>query len=1000
MKKSSPRVFTIAPGKRFLPILADAIKNSSLLFEHTKTRPLSDWTILLPTRRAARELTNILAESFGGKSTLMPIIKPIGDLDEENLNNEAGDLPVAISPIAQIFILLDLLKQWANENPLVKLAQEISVSPAQSFSLALSLQQLVNQIETEETNLDRLSDVYHEDLSEHRNAILSLIGLVKIALPQRLYAERKFGQAERRSRMLRLKSEDISAGRFKGPIIAAGSTGTIPATRALLKAIAEHPQGAVILPGLDQHCDEETWQKIEPEHPQFSLKTLIESLNINRDEIAVLGPPSGDRQWLASELMRPSATAEKWQLSITNRKTEIDKAIHGVKYIEAQSRHLEARSIALILRHALETPKQTAALITPDRNLAKRVKAELQRWNISIDDSAGEPLAQYGLADLTMRLLNAIRQNFSAASLVNLFTHQDCHLGFGREAFATMFKQFEIVVLRGYGGSTGIGSINSSFDRAFQSHIKKMRVHPLVQALTDEDWQQLHKLKIFIATALKPLERTTLLPLADQIQCIKNCLETLAPNFDSLLAENQSFAEVIYEIECEAFRHPVCTLEAAGIVISHALQTTPFRSVRTNQNRLAIYGVLEARLLPIDVVILGGLNEGKWPAQPDPGPWLNRSMRKIFSLQQPEREIGVSAHDFAQGFGYDQVYLSWSNRIDGVPHIPSRWILRLLTVLQAANINLETIQDQYWLRLATELDSPTFVLPFAKPKPTPPIAARPTNFSVSGVEKLIRDPYALYASKLLRLESLPKLDQDADAKLRGILFHEAINQWNKQNSLLPPEKSLELLLTEGRKIFAPFENDIEIISFWWPRFVKMATWLIDQEQELRKNIAQVHAEVEGAVSFDIGGTVYHLTARADRIDILRNSSARLIDYKTGEPPSIKQVRSGMSPQLPLEAAILDRSGYKEIGALKCSQMIYLKINGAKAGGKLIDVEADEGQTLVDLGNKHLNEFKTLLREYSKLGQPYYPRANMHLETDVSDFDHLSRYAEWILAAQL
>jgi ATP-dependent helicase/nuclease subunit B len=551
--------------------------------------------------------------------------------------------------------------------------------------------------------------------------------------------------------------------------------------------------------------------------------------------------------------------------------------------------------------------------------------------------------------------------------------------------------------LRGYGAAAGLHGIEAAFNRAFQAYQKNIRAHPLVRSLNDDDWQILHRFTLQIIALLRPLADRNVAPLADQLQRLRNTLMAIAPNVNQKLSENQEFVEAMYEIESEAGRHPNCTLDGAGIVVANILRSTPHRSANANQHRLAIYGVLEARLLPIDVVILGGLNEGKWPAQPDTGPWLNRKMRKIFGLQQPEREIGVSAHDFAQGLGYDTVYLTWSKRIDGAPQIPSRWILRLQAVLHAAGVGLSTIQNESWSKLAAAIDSPREIIPNGKPKPTPPVHSRPTYFSASSVEKLIRDPYAIYASKILRLEPLPDLDQQADPALRGTLFHEAINYWNKQNQTLGVEQSFDLLISEGRKLFAPFSEDAEITSFWWPRFIRMARWLVSQEQEFRKNLKENHSEITGTLTFEISKISHHISARADRIDVLRGGGARIIDYKTGQPPTAKQVHSGMSPQLPLEAAVLELSGYKELGALMCLEMVYLQINGASAGGKEIGIKPTKDESLSGLGKRHLAEFKKLLGEYLKPDQPYYPRSNLQFESDKSDYDHLSRYAEWILA---
>jgi ATP-dependent helicase/nuclease subunit B len=1002
MTTHASSVFTIAPGGDFLRVLAKYILEGFPLAENVPKPPLSDWTILLPTRRAARELNTILAELCGRKALLLPRIKPFGDLDEDRLqvDDETGDLPKAISRTGQLFTLLSLLEEWAQGNPQITLARDILSSKSQTLGLATSLLKLITQIETEETNFEKLEEAYNSDLSEHRNAILSIIGLLKIALPQKLNAENLLGSAERRSRLIRLEAQRISRGAAQAPIIAAGSTGTIPATRALLKAIADYPQGAVVLPGLDQHMNDTAWLAITAEHPQYSMKALIGELDVTRQDILLLGKANGNRNWLTSEVMRPSNTAEEWHINLKGRATDMAAAVENIRLIEAPDRHSEARSIALILRHSLETPKQTAALVTPDRDLAKRVKAELTRWDIIIDDSAGEPLIQFGLASLAASLLEAASNEFSPASLISLLYHPLCDLGLGREKLLSRLHQLEIAVLRGYGGFTGLDGLRLAFERARESRRKKLRAHPLVAVLQEEDWQELHHLTLQISAALQPLVTKSEAPLLTHLQIFTSCLNSLAPAPDLAHPENQAFSEIMMELQGEAARHPASSFAAASVVILHMLRTEQFRSKQVAHPRLAIYGVLEARLIPSDIVVLGGLNEGKWPAQPDPGPWLNRTMRGIFGMQQPERDIGVSAHDFTQGLGYDKVYLTWSKRIEGAPQVPSRWILRLQTILQTAGLTSDYADDKEWVRLSELLDEPEAVMPLGKPKPKPPVAARPTRFSVSAVEKLIRDPYAVYAEKILRLESLAPIAQSADAALRGNIFHEAIGNWNKMQANVLASNPLSLLIEEGRKAFAPLIHDPDIASFWWPRFVRMAKWLANQEIEFREEPIRVHAEIEGRIEFDIGSVSHSLTARADRIDVLQSGTARIIDYKTGIPPSNKQVLSGMKPQLPLEAAILANCGFEKMNALMTDQLVFFHISGGTEEGKIIEIKPEKEKTLTETGLDHLSWFKKLLSSYQNEEQQYFPRANMFKEEDISDSDHLSRYAEWILAGEL
>jgi ATP-dependent helicase/nuclease subunit B len=1000
MKKGLPSVFTIAPGNNFLSVLADQILAGFPLDETDSIPPLSTWTILLPTRRAARELADILDRNSSSKAVLLPQIKPIGDIDEDHIFSHLsdGDLPPAISRSGQLLNLINLLDQWAKENPQISLAQEIRHSESQTLNLAVSLLQLHDQVEIEETNFDKLAEAYDADLSDHRNAILSLINLLKIDLPAQLHRENLMSPLARRSKLIRLEAQRIAQGEMRAPLIVAGSTGTVPATRALLKSISLYKEGAVILPGLDLVLDENAWQKISSDHPQFALKTLIEELNVTRQEVRTLGAAPNDRVWLCSELMRPTATAEQWHINLKGHPQKIENAIDGLHLIEASDRHKEARIIALILRETLEHDGRSAALITPDRDLARRVKTELQRWDISIDDSAGEPLARFGLTSLAFAMLACVTDGISFSTLLGLLSHTDCNFGIDREDYQKRLRNLEVAVLRGYGDNFGLDGLDRSYKRAIEGRRLKQRSHPLVGQMTDEDWSNLHQLVLMITATLMPLSSAGHQRLNISVDMISDCIQSLAPAADWTDPANMKLAEILFDLKSQSHRFDNATFISASLILNHMMQSEMVRNGLTSHSRLAIYGVLEARLISTDVTILGGLNEGKWPTQPNPGPWLNRKMRTIFGMQQPERDIGVSAHDFAQNFGANLIYLTWANRIEGAPHIPSRWILRLQTVLKVADASIAGSLSKNWAMLAHAIDQPDAIIPNRKPKPAPPIAARPIQLSVSAVERLIRDPYALYASRVLRLQELPLLTKAVDAPLRGTLFHAAIDEWNRQQPECLADNSLELLIASGRKIFEPFEDDLEVTIFWWPRFIRIAKWLNRSEIGRREMSARVYAEIEGRTEFDVAGTNHILTARADRIDILKNGKARIIDYKSGTLPTAKQIKSGMKPQLPLEAAILALGGFGPLSKMVSDEVLILHINGADEDGEERQVNTDE-LTPTELGLVHFAALKRLFQSYRNPTQAYFPRANMFKEEEASDYDHLSRFAEWMLAGE-
>ncbi len=946
-------------------------------------------------------LGKILAKASDKQTLLLPKIQPIGDIDAEDFLSDDASLQVhqAISRTGQLLMMLDLLKDWALQNPHLSIAGEISTSALKSLNLATSLLELFDHMEVEETNLENLAEAYQADLSEHRTSILTVLELLKIKLPQKLKDEKLIGPSARRSLLIRLEAERIASAKLKGPIIAAGSTGTIPATRHLLKTIACHPQGAVVLPGVDQYMADDQWGMIGPDHPQFTLRTLIASLGVERHEIITLGQTDVSRTILSSEIMRPSASTDTWHTVLPSLKGQLETALHGLNLVSARDRHLEARSIALIMRKALETPHKTAALVTPDRDLALRVKSELLRWDINIDDSAGTPLTNHGLASLAALSLRSLSNGLKSADILAVLAHADCTLGFTRDELLRQLRHFEIVVLRGFANDIGPEGWQLAFARAKQAKQSKARLHSLAMSLTDEDWNLLAEFVEKLTEIFTRFGAQTESGNLHFISGFKALLMQLAPDADWSKPANQIFKNVLEQLEKEAHRLATSTLQDWLEIVLHILEQQTLPSSDVTHPRLSIYGVLEARLLHADIMIVGGMNEGVWPVQPDSGPWLNRPMRSIFHMQQPERDIGAAAHDFVQALGFKTVYITWCQRLQKSPQIPSRWILRLQTVLAAAGLSA-TLQDgQFWLELAHSLDAGAVMMPVGKPKPCPPIATRPRQFSVTEVEKLIRDPYAIYAKKILKLEPLPVLSREPDAALRGTLFHNALKIWNERM----PEKSFDAnlagLIEAGEEAFANLHDDPEIKIFWWPRFARIAQWLAKQDIELRTTVQNVFAEVQGSLTFSVGAISHILTARADRIDIFRNKSARILDYKSGKPPTAKEVISGISPQLPLEAAILSKNGFKTIGPALVEEFLYVQITGSNPAGDLKYIDPGLNLTIDELAQKHLSGFQQLLSRYQNKSQAYLPRVAIQKDRDFSDYDHLSRHLEWILAGE-
>jgi ATP-dependent helicase/nuclease subunit B len=982
------QLYTIAAENPFLRVLA-----KWLLAEAAE---LSRATVLVPNRRSARALEAVLLQESGKPAMLLPNIKPIGDIDEDLIADSLPEdgIDNALHKTAHLHAILNVVMQWAKATPYSDLAQDVLASGAQAFALAQSLQQLVNQFETEDVDIEKLQSVYDLDLAGHRQNILDLLQVVTGELPKLMQRENLIGPSARRNQMIRLEARRIAEGKHRGHIIAAGSTGTNPATRDLLKAIALAPNGTVVLPGLDLTLDDAAWNAITSEHPQYSLKSMLDQWGVTRDDVQSMGVIPSDRMWLMGQALRPAAVAEHWIETLPGERERLAQSLNGVELIEAADRQQEADIIALALRRHVENSKAKAALMTPDRDLATRVTAALQRWNLTIDDSAGEPLLHKGKAALLLLLLQTVEEKFSANSLFATLYHVDCHFGEDRMQHLKTVRTLELVAYRGLPETEGLDTLVDRIATQKSALQNNPHAHPLLLQQTEEDWQAATTLAAKLIATLAPLSDGRERSLHDHIVRLLQCLDSLSPSREDVSPPDQLFFDVMVALQESSNWHPVLSLSKTQHSIINALSQETLRPPFHPDSQLAIYGLAEARLVDVELLILGGLTEGVWPARPESGPWLNRPMREALKLQQPERDIGVTAHDFVQGFSHSKVMLTWPKRIGGAPAIPSRWVLRLQAVATAAGLDAENLLSKDLGELSSQLDRATHFAPLKPPRPTPPVNARPTKFSVTRIEKLIRDSYHIYAQQILKLQPLDPIGQDVDAGLRGSLIHQALNQWSQALHQVPQSEHLHMLLLKGREVFSPFMDMPEVKRFWWPRFERMAKAFIDGDIELRQSIISTQTEISGHYEFVVGGIPHLLTARADRIDILESGYLRIIDYKSGRVPSIKQVESGFAPQLSLEALIATEGKFKGLNSAKLEDVMFIAVGGGKEGVKLTSLaKSCDLQTEITKAKAGLLK---LLADYQNPNTAYLPRHNMQTEDDVSDYDHLSRKLEWQL----
>lgn len=1020
---TGPNVFNIPASAPFLPVLIGALRDGRLVNGFPASRDpleLARATLYLPTRRACQLARDAFVAAFDGQAAILPRIVALGDLDEDEiifaetataeLAEDALALPPAIGKLDRRLLLAQLIVRWAATIRPEQGAPLIANTPAAALALADDLARLIDDAITRKMDWQRLDSLVPDQFDKYWQLTLDFLKIARDYWPARLKEEGATDAAERRDRLIEAEMKRLAGS--NQPVIAAGSTGSMPATAKLLAAIAQLPNGAVVLPGLDTVLDEESWRMIAADadeksgpgvvHPQFAMQALLARIGIVRDAVKQLAVPAAHgRELLASEAMRPAATTDRWQtcFKAVDFAAAADKAMDGLSVIETANAEEEALAIAVCLREAVETPHKTAALVTPDRGLARRVVAALERWQVEVDDSGGDALADTPAGTFARLVAEAAVGGLEPAPLLALLKHTLLRLGAEADAHARAIAALERAVLRGprpRRGSAGLLHALSSF-KATRDELHRNDPRSFVVAA---DLDAAKRLVEMLAQALAPLEALgrNLHSLFTLVQAHAKALEALADDGKAIAAyAGTDGRQLLRAFETLAESQASQTLELAAAdypeVFHLLLSDRAERRAEIGNPRVRIFGLLEARLQNVDRIVLGGLNESTWPPDTRSDPWLSRPMRLDLGLNLPELRIGLSAHDFAQALGAPEVILTRAAKQAGAPTVSSRFMQRLAAVSGERRWQAAKARGAIYTNYMRALDHPAKVSPAPRPQPVPPPEARPAQLSVTDIENWLRDPYTIYAKHVLRLFPLEAVDTPPGAADRGTFIHEAIGEFTKTFADALPADVTRELVARGEKHFAPLKDYEEARAFWWTRFLRIAGWFQGWERERRAGATKIFAELSGKHSIALGKAGFLLTARADRIERRADGSYAILDYKTGQPPTEPQVRSGLAPQLTLEAAILRNGGFPGIAAGSVSEIGYVRLKGGDPPGEPKTIRFTDG-TPDSCADIALQKLTGIAQRFLVGGEPYRSLVHPMWKKHYGDYDHLARVKEW------
>lgn len=976
MDKAQLRLFTIPAHRAFADALA-----AGLIAAYPDPMELARGLVLLPSNRAKRTVRDAFVRASGG-GLLLPRLVAIGDAEEGIVAafdpvDDAAPVPPAIAPLERCLLLARLVEEEAR-------LLGRSITGAEAVRLAGDLARTLDQLLVEDVPLAKLRGFDPgAGLTEHWQRSLALFGAVLDRWPGELARIGRIDLADRRAQLLRRLAERWRQAPPPGFVCAAGVTTAAPAIAELLKVVAELPDGALVLPGLDRAMPDAEWKALGPHqvdpareiesHPQFQLKLLLDRIGAPREAVedwpASAGPDSGaPRAAATANAFAPAAFTGRWT------KLEPSPAqFDGVRMAAFATAADEAQAIALALREALETPERTAALVTPDRMLARRVAAHLSRWDIKVDDSAGRPLSRTPPGTLILALATASAERMAPIALLALLKHPLAQAGELRLDWLEAARRLDLA-LRGPRPGVGLAGVDAYLASGNSRELA-------VRRPAQPGWQAMRLVLEPVAALVEGGPR----PLAALIADLRDAAQGLCSDPLWSGPAGRAAAELLAELEASDGNGPALVDPAElPALLGDLMDEIAVRPPQGGHARLQILGLIEARLQTADLVVLGGLNEGTWPALPAPDPWLAPRIRAELGLPGPDRRIGLAAHDFVSALGAPQVLLTRARRDAKGPALASRFWLRLEAM--AGDVIARADDLLGWTRALDAPGGPP--QPASRPAPTPPAELRPRAISVTEVDRLKADPYAFYARKVLGLGTLDPVDADPSAAWRGTAVHDVLQRWFEEDGGDPSK-----LRDRALAMLADERTHPLVRALWQPRLMEAIDWLAGEMAQMRGSGREVLA-VERSGAAEIAGV--KLSGRFDRIDTLAGAGLAIVDYKTGKAPSAKAVAAGYSLQLGLLGAIAEAGGFPGIAG-EPRKFEYWSLAKSRDGfGSISDPTgpADKGKIPAeDFVAVARDNFVDAAAEWLTGDAPF--TAKLHPEyAPYGDYDQLMRLDEW------
>lgn len=840
----------------------------------------SNLKILLPNQRSCRELKKLFLQK--NSHFFLPQIKAISDLSFEDFFEflPKEKTQKAINELLEIKTLSPNEASFFLSEELKKISFFSHLDFEQNFRIALSLKSLFEEIEREKIDVTKLEEIDDANLAKHRQLTLELIKDFYTSSKNSLLRKNILLPAAYQNFVIKKFCELAGEEDFKQPIIIAGSTGSMLASRNLIKEISKNKNGYVILFGKN---DEDF---LEENHPQFFLNSLLKFLEIDKNSVENLCEEKfrqspQDRQTLLATLSLPAAQTIKWQ----NKKLEIAaNSVKNIQIIESQNLVQEARTLVLALKENF-TKTKTAAVISNNDELLNLVNLGLKAEALPFNDSRNLGIFDSRLVNFLLLIAEFWESDFDSSNLLALLKSPLCAEFYEQKTLS----EFEIKILRQDRSESGLRGILTKISGG-------------------------EKLENFFKDFVKKVTHAAASDLASHIMHLIQTAENLSQKTWLELLKNEPAQQEIFTCfeELKLQKVPL-KKEKLSEVLKLVLSQISYFEESNAAAPIQLLSTIEARLLNFDLVIIASLNEGDFPTIPEEN-WLGKKIKHDLGIEHSLKKIGQNFYDFCNYLSNQSVIISRSTSNNGAHLIESPFLLKLKTLCKKLQIELQIstpIQPQNLVQAA--------VVKSTNPKPKKEF--RPKKFSITEISKLLADPYAIYAQKILHLKNLDEIDFEPSYAQFGSFVHKALEEFIKT------EKTKNFL-ENSQKIFAEFFLSKEAQLTWWPKFVNIFS---DFEQK-NSQFSALRNYAEIPVKLPLGE--FLISGKIDRVILDETNRAEIFDYKTGEPPAKIKVTDGNEPQLTIAALALLEGIIEEKINLKVgeiSSLNYWKVSATKEG---------------------------------------------------------------------